>query len=150
MFNTSKKMLLSLATCLICLASPVHAQGELFILDSAQADLDGDRVPERILLLSPDSPDPSHRKSKKELRILKQKGDRYQTVYTMPIRSGFATKTMPWQFEDTASKLWGLQIEAGKPRARLWVVFATSSGDFFRLVFDGKTYHVESSGDHGL
>ncbi|MBI3924635.1 MAG: hypothetical protein HY319_03770 [Armatimonadetes bacterium] len=131
---------------LIALTATATAQ-PFYILDSLEADLDGDGTLERAVLVSPSSPDPSHRTSKKELRIMKRKKDQYATLYTMPIEASFNTDLEGWQLESPEVLLWGLNLRKGKPYNVLTVVFTSSSGEFFDLVWNGKTYQVRSSGD---
>ena len=137
-----------LLVLLLLLSAPSWAQ-DVSVLSWAEGDLDGDRVAERILIVSPDSPNPTDVKSRKELRILKRKGDRYVQVYKMPIQAAFSQKVSAWQYEEPGTKLWGLNYEpaAGGRKAAVMVCFTPSSGEYFRLVFDGKTYRVQPSGD---
>ncbi|MBI3929769.1 MAG: hypothetical protein HY319_29785 [Armatimonadetes bacterium] len=137
-----KKLLL----LFIALAAAATAQ-PIYVLDSLEGDLDGDGTLERAVVVSPTSPDPSHTTSKKELRIMKLKKDRYITIYSMPIEARFSSGLDGWQLESPEVLMWGLNLRKSKPYNLLTVVFTPSSGEFFDLVWNGRTYQVRSSGD---
>lgn len=136
-----KLILLLLVLTATAVAQPVY------VLDSLDADLDGDGTLERAVIVSSTSPDPSHRTSKKELRIMKKKKELYTTIYKMPIEAGFNTDLEGWQLESPEVLLWGLNLRKSKPYNALTVVFTSNSGEFFDLVWNGKTYQIQSSGD---
>lgn len=136
-----KKLILFLfALTATAVAQPVH------VLDTLEADLDGDGTLERALIVSSTSADPGA-SSKKELRIMKKKNDLYTTLYTMPLDAPFSTDVDAWQIESPDTLFWGLNLRKAKPYNVLAVVFTPNSGEFFELVWNGKTYQVESSGD---
>ena len=123
---------------------------EFYVLDWVEGDLDGDRVPERVVVLSTDSADPGNVESKKELWVLKRKGDKFVPIKRMPLNNArFHQKMHEWQIKEPLTKLWGLNylpaIKAGK--ASIIVCFAPNSGEYFRLIFNGKSYVVEDAGD---
>jgi len=118
---------------------------DVYVLNWLQVDLDGDKVPERVLVVSPDSPDPNA-KARKELRVMKRKGGQFVTVHKMSLDdASFNSKMGAWQLEEPATQLWGLNWDA-KKRALL-VCFTPNSGEFFWLRWNGKAYVTESSGD---
>lgn len=133
-----------LITLLLALTLAAAAQ-DVYVLNWLEADLDGDKVPERVLVVSSESPDPNA-KARKELRVMKRKGGKLVTVHKLPLDdSSFNTKMGSWQLEEPATKMWGLNYET-KGR-RVLVCFTPNSGEFFWLFWNGKAYVTESSGD---
>ena len=136
---------------MFCLGLTVQAHAQTgFLLSWTEGDLNGDRVPERVLLVSPDSADPTNVKSRKKLVVLQRKGERYQSVFEWPIANGvvFTTKASERLLSPFAD-FWGLSYRPAKPgykpSARL--CFTPGSGEFVNLVFDGKKYQIQGSGD---
>lgn len=130
---------------LLLLLTLAAAAQDVYVLNWLEADLDGDKVPERVLVVSADSPDPNA-KARKELRVMKRKGGKMVTVHKMPLNdASFTSKMGMWQLEEPATKLWGLNYEAATKR--VLVCFTPNSGEFFWLKWNGKAYVTESSGD---
>lgn len=136
-------MLFSLA-----LAASALAQS-LYVLDWTEGDLNGDGVPERVLLVSPDSSDPAHPRSRKQLLVMEYHQKSYRQVFQKNIEAGFFCKTFKQRLSSAQADFWGLHFvgpELGQ-NPRVKVVFTPGSGEFFTLVHDGKSYQIESSGD---
>jgi hypothetical protein len=121
----------------------------LFVLDWVEGDLNGDGVPERVMLVSPDSSDPAHPRSRKQLLVMAYHKQSYRQVFHKNLEAGFFCKSFKEKLTQPQADFWGLHFlgpHLGLP-PRVKVVFTPGSGEFFTLVHDGSHYQIESSGD---
>jgi hypothetical protein len=122
----------------------------LHLLSWVEGDLDEDRVPERVLLVSPDSADPTQAKSRKKLLVLQRKGQQYRKVYEWSVTDGvpFQTKVDSRMFDGWAD-FWGLSYhrKTASRSARVKLCFTPGGGEFVDLMHDQKGFFVVGSGD---
>lgn len=136
------------ALLFVCLTLTASAQNT-FLLDWAEGDLNGDGVPERVFLVSPQSSDPANPRSKKQLLVMEYHNQAYRQVFQKSIEAPFFCKTPLLRLNSAYADFWGLQYlppNEGKA-ARIKVTFTPGSGEFFTLIHDGQRYRAESSGD---
>lgn len=140
---------LSVFVLVALLAGPIRAQNH-YLLSWSEGDLDGDGVPERVLLVSPESADPGHSESRKFLMVMQYRDGRYEKVLTWPVPPPVAFQTRLWErHTDPRADFWGLSFhpaELGRdPYFRL--TFTPGSGEFVQVIWrDGRPL-VEGSGD---
>ena len=139
-----------LATLLtfFCLTCAAFGQ-RFFVLSWAEGDLNSDGVPERVFVVSPQSPDPTNARSEKLLVVMEYRKKVYRKAFSVPIRSGFFCKSSTDRLASPHADFWGVRYlppTEGKP-ARMKVTFTPGSGDFFTVVHDGTKYRTEDSGD---
>ena len=140
-----KRLLISL---LFLLALPSGADDSAYVLYSLDADIDGDRTPERMVVLSYESSDPAHQ-GKKKLLIMKRSGDLYKTVYSDQFDGGFYTKLDPFQWQGADNAMAGVSLRkfSDQKYATVWVVFTPNSSDFLSYTYDGKTFNRDEVPD---
>ena len=120
-----------------------------FVLSRAEGDLNSDGVPERVFVVSPQSPDPTNSRSEKLLLVMEYHQKSYRKAFSMPIKIGFFCKTTMAHLTSAYADYWGLSYlppAQGQP-ARMKLVFTPGSGEFCTLVHDGAKYRIEGSGD---
>ena len=140
-----KKLLVSF---LLLLILPAIADDSAYVLYSLDADIDGDRAPDRLVILSYESSDPAHQGNKK-LLIMKRRGDVFQTVFSDSFEGSFYTKVAPFQWQDADNAMAGLNIRkfSEQKYAGVWVVFTPNSSDFLSYSYDGKTFRRDEIPD---
>lgn len=123
------------------LALPLQADNTAFVIYSLDTDMDGDGTPERLLVLSHQSPDPSKAGPKKFL-VMKKNGETYKTVYRDSFDASFYTKLVPFQWEGVDNAMPGISTRRfeGQKYPAIWVVFTPSSSDFLSYTFNGTSY----------
>ena len=132
----------------LCLTLSASAQN-FFLLDWAEGDLTGDGVPERVFLVSPQSSDPNHASSKKQLLVMEYHKQAYRKVFQQSVDVPFFCKSNMQRLSSAYADHWGLQFlppNEGQS-ARFKVIITPGSGEFFTLFHDGQRYRVEGSGD---
>ena len=140
-----RKLLISL---LLLLTLPSSADDSAYVLYSLDADIDGDRTPERMVILSQESSDPAHQGNKK-LLIMKRSGDVYQTIFTDQFDGAFYTKLAPFQWQGAENAMAGVTLRkfSEQKYPTVWVVFTPNSSDFLSYSYDGKTFRRDEIPD---
>jgi len=130
-----------LAFLLFLVTLPCSADSDAYVLYSLDSDIDGDKVPERMIILSEESSDPAHMGPKK-LQIMKRERDEYKTVYTDQFEAGFYTKLAPFQWQGADNAMAGLAVRkfSGEKYPAVWVVFTPNSSDFLSYSYDGREF----------
>jgi hypothetical protein len=130
-------LILVISTCLPCIAQ----EEDYHVLYSLHADVDGDKVDERILMLSTSSGDPTAN-APKEFWIMKRRGDKYRRVFKAGPNDGeFTNQMMLWQLEGPDNLPPGISLMKGQglyPLIR--VVFAPGSDYLVDFQFNGKEF----------
>jgi hypothetical protein len=120
-----------------------------FLLSWAEGDLDGDGVPERAVLVSPDSSDPGSTSSRKYLVVLRHRDGRYEKALTWPMESvSFYTRLRERHLGPQAD-FWGLSFHPpieGRD-ASFKLTFTPGSGEFVQVVSREGDFLVTGSGD---
>ena len=148
-YNGSMRIFTATLALLLLLAVPSLAQN-LYLLSWAEGDLDGDGVPERVVLVSPDSADPTNAKSRKTMLLLRYQDGKYQQALKWPIQGpvGFQVKLFDRHLSPQAD-FWGLSYHpptAGRdPFFKL--TFSPGSGEFVQVVSSPTGFQVQGSGD---
>lgn len=144
-----KTLFTTLALLLVLAVTPCFGQN-LYLLSWAEGDLDGDGVPERAVLVSPDSADPTNAKTRKMLLVLRYRDGKYQQALKWPIQGpvGFYAKLHDRHLGPKAD-FWGLSFHppVGGRDPSFKLTFSPGSGEFVEVVSDGKGLHVKGSGD---
>lgn len=125
------------------LGFPAHAEERAHVLFMLDADVDADGHPERLLVLSQESSDPSHR-GPKEFRVLKRKGDLFETVFSESYKSAaFSNEVaeLQWKIPTTAVGLKVSPLPPGVKYPSFMVIFTPNSDDAVFYQFDGKNFH---------
>lgn len=120
-----------------------------FLLSWAEGDLDGDGVPERAVLVSPDSPDPASPDSRKYLVVLRHREGRYEKALTWPMESVAFYTRLHERHLGPRPDFWGLSfhppVEGGQ--ASFTLTFTPGSGEFVQVVSHDSGFVVTGSGD---
>ena len=138
MSSQAKSLIIVFFTAL--LAAPALAS-DTYILYSLEADLNNDSVPERVLVRAKNSSDPS-KEGPKDFVIFQKSGEKYKAVYRETFQDGFYTKLARFQWESPSDAMPGLSIRKGSNGQEVWVVFATGSDHFFRVLHSSRGYKI--------
>ena len=146
-----RPMIKKLLLLLVCLSTLASAQSEHYILYSLEQDVTGDGVPERIMVRSTTSSDPSA-DSPKDLVICHRKGDKYVAMFRKSLgRASFYTPVEKFQWQAASTILSGVTVRPVPDDSRgypeIWLVFAPNSGEFVTYRFNGSGYKLFRTGD---
>lgn len=141
------KSLLSIAMIALSLALPCFAQDlqkTMYALYTIDADSDGDGQSERLVVFSPDSPDPT-RPGNKELWIYKRLGEKFVPFYQHRFQAAFSNQMAPYQFEYPSTKLGLAVIPSGEGQEypTIMLVFTPNSEDLAIYRYNGVQYQPE-------
>lgn len=123
------------------LGLPCLAQDRLFCLYAVDADADGDGRPERLVVYSAESGDPT-RMGPKELWIYRRLGDKFVPFYKHKFRAAFSNQVAAYQFEMPSTKI-GVAVQPageGQEYPMVMVIFTPNSEDVALYRYNGRQF----------